>query len=112
MHGKGLHIAKDKQPGKKLEDVACKRGSLFQVCDFQPGFFHSSSRSHLKLELCIASKGCETSTCQSIYPVAISGKSLHSPLLAIWKSEVPASADARLMSQSYHMCEGVVTHPS
>lgn len=44
---KGLHKAKDKQLGKKLEDVACKRGSLFQVWDFQPGFFHSTSRSCL-----------------------------------------------------------------
>lgn len=31
---KGLYVAKNNQPGKKLEDMACKMGTLFQVQDF------------------------------------------------------------------------------
>lgn len=60
---KGLHMAKNKQPGKKLEDVACKRESLFQVWDFSL-VFPLCLQKLSQLELCVASKGSETSACQ------------------------------------------------
>lgn len=70
---KGLHMAKDKQLGKKLEDTACKRGSLFQVWDFQPGFFHSASRSHLSWSCGLLQRDVKLQPVKKSTPVPVQG---------------------------------------
>lgn len=88
-----------------------KGGSLFQVWDFQPGFFHSSSRSHLSWSCVLPQRDVELQPVNKSTPVPVQGNLFTH--LCFPSGKVRSQPQLMPgMSQSYHTWEGVINHPS
>lgn len=106
---------KEQAAWKDVGSCGLQKESPFPSMGFSAWFLPLCLQKPSQLELCIASKGSETSTCQEIYPSASSEESLHSlnPHLCFPCGKVRSQPQLMLgMSQSYHTWEGVINHPS
>lgn len=86
-HGKGQAAWEE----EKLEDVACQKGSLFQVYDLQTGCSHPTSRSRLSLSSVSSQRDVKLQLVEKSTPVPVQGN-LFLPCL---RASASAPADAR-----------------